>query len=477
MLKYRILLSIFFIIGPVHARSTCNLNVGVPVQPIKKDPVKAISWWDKRLVTLQYDTLVRFGNHGEILPWLAKKWEISSDLKRLTFELRPGVSFSNGTIVNAKSVKNSLDEYFGINSVDYNRFKDIKSIKAISEFIVEIKLKRPFLPLLFYLATPRASIFLRQGAHLYGSGPWVPSDMIIHDLKSNSWRRNKDYFKGAPICDSLNLVLLPPKNIEKFFIEKKVDLVEYYAAENLSQFQENSIAGNVSIKSFPSYDKAAIFFTEKNEKSNSISERQWLARKISAYFSKLNLDYSRCSILPVNFGNSDRKCDSFKKQEGKAPISLELYLQDDERYQFLIKLSKSDLELKSRFNFKLVNLEEMYAAHGNGKVSAHVETLTMQIPDPYGVLSIFVSNSRENFSKYANPKFDSLLTSAVSESDAGKRTKLYSMAESILLNDGIIIPLLQQRRIALISKSLHGYATSSVGPFYASYDSISKDSD
>lgn len=46
---------------------------------------------------------------GKIVPWLAESWEVSPDATQFTFKLRPGVTFSDGTPLNAASVKANLD--------------------------------------------------------------------------------------------------------------------------------------------------------------------------------------------------------------------------------------------------------------------------------------------------------------------------------------------------------------------------------
>ena len=46
---------------------------------------------------------------GRVIPWLAKRWEISPDALRYTFVLRDDVSFSNGSAFNAQAVKTAFD--------------------------------------------------------------------------------------------------------------------------------------------------------------------------------------------------------------------------------------------------------------------------------------------------------------------------------------------------------------------------------
>jgi peptide/nickel transport system substrate-binding protein len=46
---------------------------------------------------------------GKIVPWLAEKWQISPDATGYTFTLRKGVTFSDGTPLDAAAVKATFD--------------------------------------------------------------------------------------------------------------------------------------------------------------------------------------------------------------------------------------------------------------------------------------------------------------------------------------------------------------------------------
>lgn len=48
---------------------------------------------------------------GEIVPWIAEDWEISEDGLRYTFNLREGVTFSDGAVLDAEAVKTNFDAF------------------------------------------------------------------------------------------------------------------------------------------------------------------------------------------------------------------------------------------------------------------------------------------------------------------------------------------------------------------------------
>ncbi|MCB1546902.1 MAG: ABC transporter substrate-binding protein [Hyphomicrobiaceae bacterium] len=63
-----------------------------------------------------YEPLVKYqGNPSEIVPWLAKSWEMSPDAKEWTFSLDPAAKFQNGDPVDAEAVRYSFTRALKIN--------------------------------------------------------------------------------------------------------------------------------------------------------------------------------------------------------------------------------------------------------------------------------------------------------------------------------------------------------------------------
>jgi len=73
-----------------------------------------------------FDRLLGTGDDGKYKPMLALSWDTSADGKTITFKLRQGVTFHDGTPFNAQAVKANVDNLIppkgsiipGITSVD-----------------------------------------------------------------------------------------------------------------------------------------------------------------------------------------------------------------------------------------------------------------------------------------------------------------------------------------------------------------------
>jgi peptide/nickel transport system substrate-binding protein len=62
-----------------------------------------------RVIRGVFDSLVYEGSNGQFTPWLATKWTVNGTDTSYTFTLRQGVTFSDGTPLNAQAVKYTFD--------------------------------------------------------------------------------------------------------------------------------------------------------------------------------------------------------------------------------------------------------------------------------------------------------------------------------------------------------------------------------
>jgi peptide/nickel transport system substrate-binding protein len=90
---------------------------------------------------------------------------------------------------------------------------------------------------------------------------------------------------------------------------------------------------------------------------------------------------------------------------------------------------------------------------------------------PFAVSSndpIFRSGSAQNYGKYSNPKFDQLMTQAISELDEKKSADLANQADQILWDDMATLPLYQKPQLLAYRNTYTGIGEnlSSQGPFW-----------
>ena len=77
--------------------------------PTSWDPVTSSAGWDMHALGLVYASLTTLDPAGDVGPGLASSWTYAADGKSVTFQLRPGLTFSDGTPLNAQAVKENID--------------------------------------------------------------------------------------------------------------------------------------------------------------------------------------------------------------------------------------------------------------------------------------------------------------------------------------------------------------------------------
>ena len=77
--------------------------------PTSWDPVTSSAGWDMHALGLVYASVTTLNPAGDAEPGLASSWKYAPDGKSVTFTLRPGLKFSDGTPLTATDVKENID--------------------------------------------------------------------------------------------------------------------------------------------------------------------------------------------------------------------------------------------------------------------------------------------------------------------------------------------------------------------------------
>ncbi|MER5182492.1 ABC transporter substrate-binding protein [Streptomyces sp. NPDC002896] len=112
--------------------------------PTSWDPVTSSAGWDVHALSLVYAALTKLDPKGVAVPALAKSWKYNDDGTVVTFTLRPGLTFGDGSPIDATAVKKSLER-----GRDYEKslvaaqLIGVKKVTALDEHTVELRLKEP----------------------------------------------------------------------------------------------------------------------------------------------------------------------------------------------------------------------------------------------------------------------------------------------------------------------------------------------
>ncbi|HZK78288.1 MAG TPA: ABC transporter substrate-binding protein, partial [Gemmatimonadaceae bacterium] len=191
--------------------------------PRSLDPALSTDVPTGRAVGYVFDGLVRFTPDAQVVPGLAKTWDVSPDGLTYTFHLRSGVKFHDGRPFTSRNVLHSFERvldpatkggrgwplYPILGAKEFADGKGGKSVSGLSapnDTTVVIRLKEPFAIFPKLLAMPVAAIVpdsvpANFGEHPIGTGPWKFIEWKHDDYLK--FARNEAYFEGAPKADSL----------------------------------------------------------------------------------------------------------------------------------------------------------------------------------------------------------------------------------------------------------------------------------
>ncbi|MBB3674967.1 ABC transporter substrate-binding protein [Modestobacter versicolor] len=157
-----------------------------------------------------FEPLVRYQADGSFAPALAESFEISDDGLTMTFALRQGVTFTDGTPFDAEVARADLlrwvddpdNGFLGLTGVT-------ESIEATDEATITWRLSQPYYSALNELALTRPVRFTSPGAadgEPVGTGPYRLEQL---DEQQIVLVRNDDWWGGEPSLDRVVFEVIP----------------------------------------------------------------------------------------------------------------------------------------------------------------------------------------------------------------------------------------------------------------------------
>jgi peptide/nickel transport system substrate-binding protein/oligopeptide transport system substrate-binding protein len=258
--------------------------------PTTLDPALIVDVTGGSIAAKLFNGLVRLGEDLSIQPDIAEDWSISKDGMTYTFKIKKGIYFSNKREVKAHDVRYSfkrilhpqsrspntwvLVKILGADAFMEGKTDDIKGIRVIDDYTLEIHLIKPFSPFLYLLTMTAAYVVPVEevekrgpdfSAHPAGTGPFVLKEWLPN--RELRLEKRGDYFNGPIHVKGIIYRIIP---------------------EDLTTVTEFEL-GNLDIINIPSSEYGR--FRKDPEKKNFISS----LKGINIYYIGLN-----CSKPPFN---------------------------------------------------------------------------------------------------------------------------------------------------------------------------------
>lgn len=430
-------------------------------------------------VTLQiYDNLVaREGT--KLVPGLAESWT-QVDPLTLDLKIRKGVKFHNGDPLTVNDIVFSLNKVKNDPSM-MSFFIDVDKVEALDDETVRITTKKPFGPLVSYLAHYGAGILNEKvvteagknyGQHPVGTGPfkfdsWVSGDRIV--LKANP-----DYYQGKPAIDTLIFRAVPEGVNRTIALEtKEVDIAYDIEAMDHEMVRNHS---NLQLLQKPALTMNYLGFNTTKAPFDKKEIRQAIAYAIDLQ-SMVDAIYlgsatpANSPIAPAVFGyNKDLK--QHKQDIAKAK---ELLAKAGYPNGFKAKIWTNDNNVRKdtavilQDQLKQIGIDTQIEILEWGSYldrlanREHDMFLLGWTPSPDGdsaMYAIFHSQnhgSAGNRMWYTNARVDELLDKGRESTIAEEREAAYKEAQAIIMDEYPMVPLVYPDNNVGIQKNIKGF--------------------
>ncbi len=516
------ILIIPFLITACHSLSTNNKKIfryNEPTGIASLDPAfaknQSIIWPVHQL----YNTLVQVDDSLNIVPSIAKSWDISTDKKTYRFHLRNDVFFQEndafpagkGRLLNAKDVVFSLSRILDKKTASsgawiFNeRISGADAFKAPDDSTFVIRLLEPFHPMLGLLSMQYCSIVPHEVVEKYGkefrnhpcgTGPfqfksWEEGEDLIL-VKNGNYFEKDDAGNRLPYLDAIKISFFDNRATEFLLLQQgRLDFINdidpSFKDEVLNKKGElkSNWIGKIVLSKSPYLNTEYLgilmdsaLTAVKTSPLRLLKIRQAInygidRRKMIIYLRNSIGTPAESGIVPPGLPCFDSsKVRGYRYDPEKARKLLNeagfpggkglpvIAMKTIDIYADLAgfiarQLQEIGIAVQVDITQKSLLLEETAKSQALFFRASWIG----DYPDAENFLSIFYSKNPAppNYTRYDNPQFDQLYQKSLEENNDSTRNNLYREMDQMMIKDAPIVPLWYDQAIHLVNTTVTGF--------------------
>ena len=464
-----------------------------------------------------YSTLVEMDNQLNAAPLLAKSWDVSPDRLTYVFHLRRDVFFHDNEVfphgkgrrLTAADVVYSFRRVIDPNTASsgawiFNgRIDSEQPFKAVDDSTFQLKLIRPFNPVLGLLSMQYCSVVPQEAvarwgkdfrSHPCGTGPfsftaWEEGQALV--MKKNSHYFEKDSSgRNLPYLDAIKVSFNNNRATEfLLFRQGELDFLNdidvSFKDEVLNKRGElkGEWKGKIVLSKHPYLNTEYLGFLV--DPASGLQKGSPLLRKKVRQAINYAIDrkklmlYLRNSIgIPAESGFVPAGLPSFDTSlvkgyvynPAKARQLLQEagYRQDEPAVKLLTipnyaefanfiagQLHESGISIQVEVLQKSLLLEET----AKSQAPFFRGSWIADYPDAENYLSVFYSKNPAppNYTRYKNPRFDQLYEKALTEDNDTAKLRLYQQMDRLVIEDAPVVPLWYDQVLRLVQPRVRSF--------------------
>jgi peptide/nickel transport system substrate-binding protein len=435
-----------------------------------------------------YDSLLKMDSKGVPQPLLAESMTTPDEGTTWVLKLRPGVTFQDGTPLDADAVIFNVARQRDIpTALGHLYTEPIDTMIATDNLTVTFTLKRPTgsFPVSFALpfssgnlgtiASPAAVQKWGDdyGRHPVGAGPfefvdWIPNNRITVKRFDNYWDKGKPYldgieFRPLPDTDSRYVSVVNGDidlDIGGFFSEvsrssANKDLVTYYGAGGDGQFLYFNLTKaplddrRVREALIRAIDPKALNATQYDNAGELASTAfaegdQYYSQKAADSYPKFDVEKAKQLIADykASGGNPD-----FTFNTGNSP--------DDHQMAQFLQAQWAAIGVNVTLQFDDISTFIGPVVQGTQFGTATWISGPYENPFPF-MFNQFYTGGINNYGKYSNPQVDAALDEAKSSTDPAVQVAAYQKAQELINTDLPVLWLSRAAKAAIAQPDVKG---------------------
>ena len=466
-----------------------------------------------------YNTLVEIDSGLNIVPAVARRWDLSADRKTYTFHLRNDVFFHDneafkngkGRKVTAMDVVYSLQRIMDKNTASSgawifnDRIDTVSGFSAPDDSTFQLKLLRPFHPILGILSMQYCSIIPREVVDLYGkdfrrhpcgSGPfvfhaWEEGETLVLHKNEHYWERDSAG-RRLPYLDAIKVSFFDNKATE--FLQFRQGTLSFMNDIDPS-FKDEILTKKGTLRSqwegkirlqkhaYLNTEYLGILVDKNNPLVKSSPLHSKAIRQAMNYAINRNqlMMYMRNSIgIPAEAGfvpgglpsQNTLHIKGYPYNPAKAKALLAEAGYRNEKETIPIKLltipiyadigsfvAKQLEEVGIKVQVEVIQKSLLLEQTAKSQALLFRGSWIADYPDAENYMAVFYSKNPAppNYTRYNNPVFDALYEKAISEPNDSLRYRLYRQMDQMVINDAPVIPIWYDVAIHLVQPNISGF--------------------
>ncbi len=427
------------------------------------------------------ETLAKYDQtEQKVEPMLAKSWTQSSDTE-WDFELRQGVTFQDGTAMDAAAVAASLNHVLEATApARAVNPKTISKVEALDADTVRITTPAadPLLP--YRMASVNAGIlapaaYTAKGIDPFGkcTGPFTPiSEKAGQSLTLD---RNENYWDGEVKLAGGEIRYITEGATRATQVQTgEADISMSIPATSLATLEADDA---VNVLKADSPRTATLYLNNSRTPFDNVDLRK--AATMSLDLPAIAASIYEGAAQPATgpfaptepWANTELSVPAVNIEEAKKLVSESGYQQEKpleiiaitERAEFagvgaIIQEQFKQIGLEANVVTKSYGAVEPEVLAGDYDMILSQRNRMIDIADPIGFLQAdYTCDGGYNLSHYCNKDYDALIAQALVEGDQAKRHDLYRQAGDILAADAANVWLVNEQAIDGVGNSVQGY--------------------